>query len=94
MDVEGTYKSGPQEFGSVCFETTIGPCYVALDVHAMVQKWNSYGFVSRPYHELPSNLVENFKELNFRGTGRICKNCENYAPRKFGAIRGLSVTIF
>ena len=28
-----------------------------------------------------------FVELNFRGLRAIRKNCENYVPRKFGAIR-------
>ena len=49
VDIEGTYEGG--------FETMI-ECHVALDVHAIVQKGNSYCFVSRPYHKLPSNLVE------------------------------------
>ena len=59
MDVEQTYEVGPQKSGSIniCFETTI-ESYV--DVHAIVQKWNSYCFVSRPYHRLPSNLAEKF----------------------------------
>ena len=34
MDVEGTYEGGPQESGSVRFETTI-ECHVALDVHVI-----------------------------------------------------------
>ena len=70
----------PQGSGSVRFETRI-ECHVALDVHAILQKWNSYHFVSTLYHRLLGNLAESFEELNF------CENCENYAPRKFGAIR-------
>lgn len=45
MDVQGTYKSGPQESKSVGFEITV-ESRVALDVHAMVQKRNSCCFAS------------------------------------------------
>ena len=38
--VEEAYASGPEESESVCFETI--ECHVALDVHATLQKWNSY----------------------------------------------------
>ena len=58
--VEETYDGGPQESGSVCFETTI-ECHVALNVHAILQKWNSYHFVSRPYHGLSGNLAAKFQ---------------------------------
>ena len=34
MDVEGTYKGGPQESGTVGCETMI-ECHVALDVHVI-----------------------------------------------------------
>ena len=78
--------AAPQESGSVRFETTT-ECHVALDVHAILQKWNIYHFVSTLYHGLPGNLPKSFEELNFRGAGRIRENRENYAPRKFGAIR-------
>jgi len=64
--VEETYDGGPQESGSVCFETTI-QCHVALDVHTILQKSNTYHFVSTLYHGLPGNLAESFEELNFRG---------------------------
>ena len=86
--VEETYDGGPQESGSVRFETTI-QCHVALDVHAILQNWNTYmyHFVSTLYHGLPGNLAESFVELNFRGGGRIREHRKNYAPRKFGAIR-------
>ena len=57
MDVEETYEGGSQESGSVHFKTMI-ECHVVLDVHTIVQKWNSYHFVSRPYHKLLSNLVQ------------------------------------
>ena len=43
MDVEGTYESGPQGSGSVHFEMAV-ESHVA-DIHAIVQKWNSYCFV-------------------------------------------------
>ena len=49
----------PQESGSVRFETTID-CHVALDVHAILQKWNRYHFVSTLYHGLTGNLGEKF----------------------------------
>ena len=55
MDVEGTYKSGPQRSGGVRFEITV-QSHVALDVQAIVQKRSSYCFVSRPYYGLPSNV--------------------------------------
>ena len=45
MDIEGTYKSDPQESKSVGFEITV-ESRVALDVQAMVQKWNSCCFAS------------------------------------------------
>ena len=51
--------AAPQESGSVRFERMI-ECHVALDVHAILQKWNSYHFVSTLYHGLPGNLAENF----------------------------------
>jgi len=41
--VEEAYDGGPQESGSVRFETAI-ECHVALDVHAILQKWNSYHY--------------------------------------------------
>ena len=40
------------------------------------QKWNSYNFVSRPYHGLLSNITKSFEELNLRGMGRIHENCK------------------
>ena len=46
MDIDRTYEGGAQESGSVCFETTT-EYHVALDVHAIVQKWNGCCFVSR-----------------------------------------------
>ena len=52
--IEETYDGGPQESGSIRFETTI-ECHVALDVHAILQKWDSYQFVST---RLPGNLDE------------------------------------
>ena len=55
-----TYDGGPQESGSVRFETTI-ECHVALDVHTILQKWNSYHFVSTLYPGLPGNLAEKFR---------------------------------
>ena len=51
--------AAPQESGSVRFETTI-ECHVALDVHVILQKWNSYHFVSTLYHGLLGNLAEKF----------------------------------
>ena len=42
-----TYDGCLQESGCVRFETT-KECHVALDVHAILQKWNSYHFVSTP----------------------------------------------
>ena len=54
MDVEQTYEGSPQEPGSICFETTIERF---VDVHAIVQKWNSYCFVSRPYPKQFSRKV-------------------------------------
>ena len=54
------YDGGPQESGTVCFETTI-ECHVALDIHAILQKWNSYHIVSTLYHGLPGNLAEKFQ---------------------------------
>ena len=56
MDVEGTYKSGPQESKSVGFEITV-ESHVALDVYAMVQKRNSCCFASWPYHKQFSQKV-------------------------------------
>ena len=44
-------QSGPQKSGSIHFKTTLEN-HVALDVHAIVQKWNSYCFNSRPYHAI------------------------------------------
>ena len=58
--VEETYDGSPDESGSVRFETTI-ECHVVLDVHAILQKWNSYHFVSTLYHGLPGNLAEKFR---------------------------------
>ena len=55
--VEETYDGGPQESESICFETTI-ECHVALDVHAILQKWNSYHLF--PYHGVPGNLAKGF----------------------------------
>ena len=56
MDVQGTYKSGPQESKSVGFEITV-ESHVALDVYAMVQKRNSCCFASWPYHKQFSQKV-------------------------------------
>jgi len=58
--VEETYDGGPQESGSIRFETTI-ECHVTLDVHTILQKWNSYLFVSTLYHGLPGNLAKMFR---------------------------------
>ena len=44
MDVKGTYESAPRESGSVREKTIEG--HVALDVHAIMQMWDSYCFVS------------------------------------------------
>lgn len=41
MDVEGTYESDPKDLEA------FGLNHVALDINAIVQKWNSYRFVSR-----------------------------------------------
>ena len=49
--------AAPQESGSIRFETMI-ECYVALDVHAILQKWNSYHLASTLYHGLPGNLAK------------------------------------
>ena len=57
--VKEVYDGGSQESGSVRFETTI-ECHVALDVHAILEKWNSYHFVFTLYHGLPGNLAEKF----------------------------------
>ena len=38
--IEETYEAAPQESESVRFETMI-ECHVALDVHAILQKWNT-----------------------------------------------------
>ena len=70
-----------EEF-TVHFETTI-ESNVALDVHAIVQKWDSF-FFQTIYHGLLINLADS---LNFRIMGRICENRENYAPKKFGTIQ-------
>ena len=78
--VKEIYNGSPQESGSVHFETT-RECHVALDVHVILQKWNSYHIVSTLYHGLPENLAETFEELNFCGAGRIHEKRENYAPR-------------
>ena len=58
--VKETYDGGPQESGRVRFETTI-ECHVALDVHTILQKRNSYLFVSTLYHGLPGYLAEKFR---------------------------------
>ena len=50
--VKEIYDGGPQESGTVRFETTI-ECHVALDVHTILQKWNSYHIVSTLYPGLP-----------------------------------------
>ena len=58
--VKEIYDGGPQESGSVHFETMI-ECHIALDIHAILQKWNSYRIVSTLYHGLPGNLAEKFR---------------------------------
>ena len=73
-------KQPPGKWRQWCWSNSWN--YVAL-VHVIMQKRNSYNFVSRLYHGL---LSKSFEELNFHGMGRIHKNRENYAPYKFGAI--------
>ena len=58
--VKEIYDGGPQDSGSVHFETAI-ECHVALDAHALLEKWNSYHIVSTLYHGLPGNLAEMFR---------------------------------
>ena len=52
------------ESGSVHFETTI-ESHVALEANGVIQKWNSYRFVSRPYRGLLSNLPKKFRGAKF-----------------------------
>lgn len=82
MDVEGTYESGPLS-GGVRFEITV-ESHDAFDVYPIMQKWNSYRNVSRPYRGLPSILAEKFRGNYFRSTRQVCENRENYVRRKFG----------
>ena len=56
INVEGTYIRGPNKSGGVHFKIAV-ESHVAFDVHAIVQKLNSYGFVSRTYHGLLNNLA-------------------------------------
>ena len=53
--IKETYDGSPQESGSFRFETTM-ECHVALDVHAILLKWNSYHFVSRPLPLTPGKF--------------------------------------
>ena len=82
MNIEETYESTPQESEGVHFEIALER-HVALDVHILVQKWNSYCFVSISYH----GLLRSFEELNFGIMGQIRENCENYVSQKLGAIQ-------
>ena len=43
----GHQRNLSQKSGSIHFELTVEN-HVALDIHAVVQKWNGYRFVSRP----------------------------------------------
>ena len=58
--IEETYNGSPQESGSVRFETTI-ECHVALDVHAILQKWNSY----HSFHTIPQTPGKFSRSLIF-----------------------------
>ena len=68
--------------GGIRFEIKVKG-HVIIDVHAIVQKWNSCGFVSRPYHRLPRNLGEKFRGayILLGGMGQIVKAAKiTYAP--------------
>ena len=76
------------ESGSVRFETTI-ESHIALEVNAVMQKWNSYRFISRPYRGLPSNLPKKFQGAKF-----LWNRTNLRKPRKLGASNIWCYTVY